>query len=102
MNIMHLNKYYAFQMLFDFEKNKKFDGIAANALIDIWPLWLPKLRAKREAENPDFGTIWSEEIENVLLLLLFLPCMSPKKVFGSSDGKLIQFHKVSWIFTFKF
>lgn len=52
-------------------------------------------RTKREMERPDFGTIWPEEIENVLLLLLFLPCMSPKTVFGSSVTKFLQFHKVS-------
>lgn len=69
--------------------------IAEDALAEAWRLWLPELRAKREEEKPDFGTIWSEEIENVLLLLLFLPCMSPKTVFGTSVQKILQFHKVS-------
>lgn len=78
-----------------FEQDKKYEKVEQKGLIDKWPLWKQKLREKQEMEKPDFGSIWSSDIEDMLLLLVFLPCMSPKTVFGSSVGHLIQFHKVS-------
>lgn len=66
----------------------------SNGLIDAWPDLSVKLEEKRKLEKPSFGTVWNEEIENALLLLLFLPCISPNTVFGSAVGKLIVFHRV--------
>lgn len=92
--------YYAlnttfFQILFDFQRNKKYEQIPFDALSIAWASWSQKMHTKREVEKPDFRTIWSDEIESVLLLLLFLPSMSPKKVFGVSVTKFLCFHKVS-------
>lgn len=69
--------------------------VPSNASIVAWDSWSSMLIKKRDAEKPSFGTVWPNEIENVLLLLLFLPLMNPNTVFGSAVGKFIWFHKVS-------
>lgn len=92
---MHFSKMkFCSQILFDFAENSKYRTIPSDALNKAWLDWETKLITKRRMEKPNFGTIWPNDIENVLLLLLFLPCLSPRTVFGTSVQKLIQFHTV--------
>lgn len=74
--------------------NPKYQSVTPDALNIAWLNWIEKLRKKREIQKPEFRTVWNEEVEDVLLLLLFLPSVTPKKTFAQSIGKFLIFHKV--------
>lgn len=79
-----------------------FDGRypGAGSLVTWYTQTCQKIVQKRLVEKPSFKTVWSDEIENVLLLLLFLPCSSPKTVFSVAVQKLIVFCRVIFYWHF--
>lgn len=77
----------------DFANNPKI-ACKENAFIEYWPTYGPKIR---EIANGEIETGWSEEIEDILLLLHFFPSKSNQLPLIEAIKKLIVFRVVSKI-----
>lgn len=98
-NLMKKYDYYGphkLQLALDFEQ--MFQSIDSNAFKTLWPGYAARLR-EISATRPDYtiGTNWSEQVEDVLLLLKIFPAKPNKRTinFHNLSEKLIVFSVVS-------
>lgn len=82
----------------------EYKDVNANALLERWDSLALQLRTilKANYKNTTFKTEWSDEIENVLVLLMMMPSkqvgrnvIASEKTFNDSVDKLLQFVKVN-------
>lgn len=81
----------------------RFGDFNVNGLLENWPKYSSKLKNVLDSsdKSSDFATMWSEDIEQVLILLKLLPLVqtgrntAPKRAnFQEATKKLIIFSKV--------